>query len=139
MCLIICLIVDNTFFADLFEKDIIYDPMNFYIRQHQFTFEYINKIIYGWVIIWGIVISVIIWILNYDSMNLQMNIWIVVDKPILKLICDLNIICLVVDNIYLLDNANKLIYECVIFIPVVDNSFLGDLFENGIIYDHLNF
>ena len=72
-------------------------------------------------------------------MNLQMNIWIVVDKPILKLICDLNIICLVVDNIYLLDNANKLIYECVIFIPVVDNSFLGDLFENGIIYDHLNF
>ena len=25
------------------------------------------------------------------------------------------------------------------FVVVVDNSFLGDLFENGIIYDHLNF
>ena len=57
----------------------------------------------------------------------------VVYEPIQKLIYKSNIICLVVDNIYLVDNAHKLIYECVIFVPVVDNSFLRDLFENGII------
>ena len=84
-------------------------------------------------------LSTITWIFNYDSMNLHMNIWIVVDKHILKLIYEPNIICLVVDNIFLVDNAHKLIYECVIFWPVVDNSFLCDLFENKIIYDHLTF
>ena len=38
-----------------------------------------------------------------------MNMLNVVDKPILKLIYEHDIICLVVDNIYLLDNDHKLI------------------------------
>ena len=84
-------------------------------------------------------LSTITWIFNYDSMNWHINIRIVLNKHILKLIYEPNIICLVVDNIFLVDNAHKLIYECVLFVLVVDNSFLGYLFENGIIYDHLNF
>ena len=66
-------------------------------------------------------------------MNLRMNIWNIVDKHILKLIYAPNIIFLVIDNIFLVNNGHKLIYECEIFRPVVDNSFLGNLFENNII------
>ena len=60
-------------------------------------------------------LSMITWIFNYESMNLHMNIRIVVDELILKLIYEPNIICIVVDNIFLVDNAHKLIYECVLF------------------------
>ena len=66
-------------------------------------------------------------------MNLHMNIWIVVDKHILKLIYEPNIIFLVVDNIFLLDNAHKLIYD------LVDNAhkLIYDLVDNAhkLIYD----
>ena len=84
-------------------------------------------------------LSTIILIFNYDSMNLRMNTWNVVDNCILKLIYKPNVKCLVVDNTFLVDNCHNLIYECGIFQPVVDNTFLGDLFENNIIYNLLNF
>ena len=85
----------------------------------------------------------------YDHMNLLVNIWDLVDKWILKLIYEREIICRVVDNAYLVDyfennfiydhvhtltymwdlvdnSAMKLIYECVIIRIIVDNSELGD-------------
>ena len=50
-----------------------------------------------------------------------MNILNVVDKPILKLIYKHNIICLVVDNVYLLDNVHKLIYDWGICVQLTEN------------------
>ena len=51
----------------------------------------------------------------YDHMNLLVNIWDLVDKWILKLIYEREIICRVVDNAYLVDH-----------------------FENDFIYDHVH-
>ena len=43
--------------------------------------------------------------------------WLISTLHILKLIYEPNIICLVIDNLFLVDNAHKLIYKCLLFCP----------------------
>ena len=62
----------------------------------------------------------------------------IVDKPIIKLIFKPNIICLVVGNIYFLDNVHKLIYKfgiysCVNMLDVVDKPILRPIYESNIL------